>query len=219
MNTWVVIPGYNESRYLKRLLKKVSGVTTKIIFVDDGSSDNSAAIARQQVNHVLRHRVNLGKGAAMATGAAYAFQELNADAVVFMDADDQHDPKELTKFFYEFKRGEKLVLGARKMNPSMPLTKIMGNRLASFLLLVLFGSYVPDIPSGYRGFVKSLWPKLRWSSSGYEVEAEIAMNIAKHKLSFSVIPIEVIYHDHDKGMTTLDALHIALCLLKWRLGI
>jgi len=219
MNTWVIIPGYNESRYLKRLLKKVSDVTAKIIFVDDGSTDNSADIARQHVRHVLRHRVNLGKGAAMATGATYAFQELDADAVVFLDADDQHDPKELTQFFQAFKQGAQLVLGARNMSPSMPLTKIMGNRLASFLMLMLFGTYVPDIPSGYRGFAKSLWPKLRWNSSGYEVEAEIAMNIARHKLPFSVVPIEVIYHDHDKGMTTLDALHIALCLLKWRIGI
>ena len=219
MNIWVVIPGYNEAPYVQSVLKKALSVTQNIIFVDDGSKDDTYSKAKKCIHHVLRHEINLGKGSAMKTGATYAFEELNADAVVFMDADDQHDPKELPRFFQALSDKVPVVLGVRTLNHLMPLSKIAGNRLASFITLILFGAYIPDIPSGYKGIHKSVWKKVFWKSSGYEVEAELAMLVAKHRIQFRVVPIDVIYHDHEKGMTVLDALHIARCLLQWKIGI
>jgi glycosyltransferase involved in cell wall biosynthesis len=93
VSTWIIIPGYNEEKYLKKVFDKVRKHTANIIFVDDGSSDKTSAIAKKYTRHVLRHMTNLGKGAALKTGCEYAFKKIKADRVIFLDSDDQHDPK------------------------------------------------------------------------------------------------------------------------------
>lgn len=218
MNIYVVIPGFNEGKYLKKVLTGVGKFTKKIIFVDDGSKDNSVRVAQKFTPHVLTHVTNLGKGAALLTGCEYAFGKLKADAVVFMDSDDQHDASHLPEFFLGLKEYD-IVLGVRVMGANMPLTRFLGNKLVSVLLNLLFGGYIADIPSGYKGITKNAFEQVRWFSSGYEVETEIAVKMAKAKIPHKEIEIKSIYHDTDKGMTLLDGLHIAMSLVQWRLGI
>lgn len=219
MNIFVVIPGYNEEKYLGNVLKKVSKATKNIVYIDDGSRDSSAKIARKYTTHVLVHPINLGKGSAMKTGCEYAFDKLDADAIVFLDSDDQHDASELPKFFHELEKNNPVVFGVRKFSGDMPLLRFLGNKMASVFVNILFGQYIPDIPSGYKGFRKEVYAKLNWFSRGYDVETEIAARVARHKIPFSVINIETIYHDTDKGMTLLDALRILTRLLEWRLQL
>ncbi len=218
MKTWIIIPGLNEAQYIGTVLAKVKKVHPNIIFVDDGSTDETATIAKKHTSHVLHHETNLGKGAALQTGCEYAFEVLGADAVIFMDADDQHDPKEIPHFIEELQSFD-IVFGVRRMSANMPLFRFLGNKAASVLLNLLYGGYVPDIPSGYKALTRRGFQKTRWKSTGYEVETEIAMRVVKEKLPYSVIEIDSIYHDTDKGMNALDALHICRCLLEWRLGL
>ncbi len=218
MKCAVVIPGFNEEHYLARVLKKVKKFSRLVVYVDDGSVDKSAYIASKFTSHVLTHEVNLGKGAAMKTGAEYAFSILKADAVIFMDADDQHDPREIPRFEERLAKVE-VVFGVRTMGPSVPMLRYMGNKLASVLLNNLFGAYIEDIPSGYKAFTKRAYKKIVWDSTGYEVETEIAVRVLKNKLKFASLGIEAIYHDTDKGMTLLDAMHISTCLMRWRFGL
>jgi len=216
-STWIVIPAYNEEKYIDCVLKKVAKFSKNIVVVDDGSADNTAVIAQKYCSHVLVHKVNLGKGAALKTGCEYAFQKLGAKAVILMDSDDQHDPAKLPEFFQHLKDGSRVVLGERAMNFQMPLIKIIGNRFSSILVLVLFGVYIPDIPSGYKAFTKKAYQKIKWHSSGYEAEVEIAARIAKNKLAFTTITIPTIYHDTDKGMTLLDTFEMIIKVISWRL--
>jgi glycosyltransferase involved in cell wall biosynthesis len=218
MKICVVIPGHNEEKYLNRVLKKVGKYSKNIIFIDDGSSDDSVKVAKKHTKHVLVHETNLGKGAALMTGCEYAFGRLKADAVVFMDADDQHDPSHLPDFF-SFLREYDIVLGVRVMGANMPLTRYLGNKLVSVLLNLLFGGYIADIPSGYKGLTRKAFEKVKWVSSGYEVETEIAVRMAQNKLKRKELEISAIYHDTDKGMTLLDGIHIATSLIQWRLGL
>jgi len=213
---WIIIPAYNEEKYIGRVLKKVAEFSKNIVVVDDGSTDATVAIARKHCAHVLVHKVNLGKGAALKTGCEYVFKKLKAQAVVLMDSDDQHDPSKLPEFFKHLKSGSQVVFGERAMNFQMPLVRIMGNRLASFLILILFDAYIPDIPSGYKAFTKSAYQKIKWHASGYEVEMEIATGVAKNKLDYSIVTIPTIYHDTDKGMTLLDTFEMILKVISWR---
>lgn len=219
-NIWIVIPGYNEEKYIERVLKKVHQITPRVVFVDDGSTDKTVEIAKKHCKYVIAHSINLGKGAAMKTGCEYVFSHLDGEAVVFMDSDDQHDPNELTHFFTELKNGNHIVFGVRKFSTaSMPLTRFLGNKIASAGVTVLFGSYIPDIPSGYKALTKKAYRRIRWNSTGYEVEMEIAVRTAKENIPFSVIEIETIYHDTDKGMTVLDGFLVLKHLLQWRIGL
>ncbi len=218
MKIFVVIPGYNEQLYLERFLLKVDEFSKNVIFVDDGSSDKSAQIAAKFTSHVLVHEVNLGKGAAMLTGCLYAFRKLDADAVIFMDADDQHDPVHLPEFAKKLTKDD-VVFGVRNMGVNMPLTRFLGNKMASVILNLLFGAYIPDIPSGYKAISRKVFNQLEWKSNGYEVETEIAMKVAKQHIPFGTVEIRSIYHDRDKGLTLIDALHITASIIQWRLGL
>jgi glycosyltransferase involved in cell wall biosynthesis len=217
--TWVVMPGYNEAKYLARALKKTLKYTKNIIYVDDGSQDESPEIAKKHLQHVLIHEVNLGKGAALKTGCDYAFENLGAKAVVLMDADDQHNPAELKDFQEWLDNGSKMVLGARSLFSSMPLIRKLGNAFVSGIVLVLFWRYIPDILSGYKAFTRETYEKIRWQSTDYSVELEIASKIAKQRLDFSLVSIKTIYHDMDRGMSVIDVAKVFIKIIGLRLGL
>lgn len=212
---WVVIPAFNESKYLSKVLKKLKKHWTDVIVVDDGSKDATTSIAYQYTPHVLTHRINLGKGAAMKTGCEYAFNQMDALGVIFFDGDDQHDAKvipKMAKLLAKFP----VVLGVRAFNNQMPFVRILFNRLSSVIVLLFFGKYIPDIPSGFKAIRKDVYKKVMWNSSDYLVEMEIAARVAQHSIPFAQVAIPTIYHDLDRGMTVLDILHMSGSIISWR---
>ncbi|HCR81187.1 MAG: hypothetical protein UY13_C0002G0298 [Candidatus Pacebacteria bacterium GW2011_GWB1_47_8] len=217
--TWIVIPGFNEAKYLATVLKKTLKQTPRIIYVDDGSHDHSAQIAQKYLEHVIIHEVNLGKGAALKTGCDYAFNFLKAQAVILMDADDQHNPAEIPLFVQQLRKGSQVVLGARSLFSKMPLVRKIGNAFTSAVMLILFWRYIPDILSGYKAFTRRAYRKLYWEATDYSVELEIAAKIAMNRLQFSLVSIKTIYHDLDRGMSIIDAIKVALKIVSLRLGL
>jgi glycosyltransferase involved in cell wall biosynthesis len=215
---WVVIPAYNESKYIEKVLSRVLAVTSRVVVVDDGSTDKTALLAAKHIPHVLQHSLNLGKGAALKTGCEYVFQQLGGGGVIFFDGDDQHDPELLMTFAQELTHSQ-AVLGVRSFDTQMPLIRIIMNRVASVLTLILFGKYVPDIPCGYKAITKQTYSKIQWESNDYAVEMEIAARLSYYKIAFAVVSIPTIYHDLDRGMTILDTLTIIPRMLRWRLFI
>jgi glycosyltransferase involved in cell wall biosynthesis len=218
-NIWVVVPAYNEEKYVKRVIRKVLKHTSNVIVVDDGSLDNTTAESQSIAPYTLTHRVNLGKGAALKTGCDFAFNTLKAEAIVIMDADDQHDPAELPLFIAELKKGESVVFGTRRVDKEMPWLRSLSNKMASILVKLFFGAYIPDIPSGYKAFTRQAYKQLRWSAVDYAVELELAARTARFRLPFSTVCIKTIYHDMNKGMTMLDVLSMTHQLLNWKLTL
>lgn len=219
MNIYVIIPGFNEEKYLKNVLLGGLKITKNIVYVDDGSTDKSVSIAKKYLQHVLVHDINLGKGAALKTGCDYAFKILGAEAAVLMDSDGQHNPLDLERFFEKLKKGVSVVFGVREFSPTMPLMRLLGNKSASILFNLLFHKYIPDIPSGFKALTKKAYKKVEWKSPGYEVETEIAACVAKKNIPFEILEIETIYHDVNKGMSILDALNIMKFLIQFKLGL
>jgi glycosyltransferase involved in cell wall biosynthesis len=218
MITYALVPAHNEATYLPKVLKKLQKITENIIIIDDGSNDQTSQVAKRFTSHVLMHETNLGKGAALKTGCEYAFYKLKAHAVIFLDADDQHDPKEIPLFIKALKEKD-VIFGVRSMGVNMPLLRYLWNKMISVMVNILFGMYIPDIPSGYKAMTKKGYKQVNWNSRGYEVEAEIAVHAALHSVRFGTVPIETIYHDEDKGMTFLDGLRIAFSLVRWRFNL
>jgi glycosyltransferase involved in cell wall biosynthesis len=157
----------------------------------------------------------------MKTGAEYAFQNLAADVVIFMDGDDQHDPLDLPKFFTYFKQTyhKNLVFGVRSTDKKMPWSRAFGNRFASWLVKILFGRYISDIPSGFKAMTRDCYQKLAWQSSDYGVELEIACKTAKYRLAFAELPITTIYHDLNRGMNILDSIKMIYKIILWRVNL
>lgn len=217
LNYWIVIPSYNEEAYLERVLKKINRFSRQIIVVDDGSTDATARIAQQHTHHVLHHAINLGKGAALKTGCDYAFMQLRAEAVIMLDGDDQHDPAEITAFIQALETTD-IVHGVRNLS-HMPFVRRLGNYFISFIIYLLFGTWIPDVLSGYKALRKNIYNQLRWDSSGYQVELELAARLAHKKIKIATIPIKTIYHDFDRGMTFLDGVFFIGHLINWRITL
>ena len=228
MKIFVVIPLFNEEKHVVQVLIDVLKYKLTVIVVDDGSTDKSKFKVKTSLDGqglkfknviFLDHNVNLGKGAAMKTGADYAFEH-GASAVIFLDSDGQHNSDDLPKFVDALESGKyDVVLGSRNFNYGVPLIRFLGNKFASVIMAFLFRTYVSDVICGFRAVTKIGYSKIRWDSNGYGVETEMIARIGKNKLRFCEIPVETIYHDNVKGVTILDAFEVLGNVIKWKLTL
>lgn len=222
MKIFLIIPAFNEEDRLYSTYSKIKKkVISSIVVVDDGSTKKVES-RKLKGAIVLRHDINLGKAAAMKTGAEYAFAN-KANAVVFIDSDGQHNPDEIIKFISYLKKGYEIVLGSRQMPIDAPLIRILGSKFASVYINIVFGVYISDIPSGFRGMTKKAYNVLRWDDCpppGYNVETEMVARIGKFGKHLKRIefPIETVYVDKYKGMTIMDAVNILFKTIWWKLS-
>ncbi|PIN81806.1 hypothetical protein COV13_00240 [Candidatus Woesearchaeota archaeon CG10_big_fil_rev_8_21_14_0_10_32_9] len=216
MKTHIIIPGLNEEKHISSVIAKVKKEGFEnIIFVDDGSTDKSSLLAEKAGATVLKHVVNLGKGAAVKTGCDYCC-ELGADVLVLLDADGQHKPEEIKKLISKLK-GKDIVFGYRPLNKNMPPIMRFGNWYINTASSLINGINLRDTQSGFRCFTASAYKKIRWTSNDYSMESEMISNVAKHKLKYAEVPITTIYNDNFKGTTVMDGVKIFLNIIKFKM--
>lgn len=208
MSDYVVIPAYNEHDQINEVITKVQAQCDRIIVVDDGSTDQTSSIAKSSGVTVLKHAVNLGKGAALVTGCNYAFMH-GADRVVVLDSDGQHDPQEIPVFLKALDNND-IVFGYRKKSTAMPLVLKFGNWFINKNIKILFGININDTQCGYRAFTADAYRKICWNSTDYFMETEMIIKVSKSNLKYQSIPIETIYSDNYKGTTIVDGFKIVL---------
>lgn len=213
-NVLIVIPAYNEEERIEKVIRKAKKFFHPVLVIDDGSNDKTSKAAKKAGATVFRHKINLGKGAAMKTGVEAAFS-LGAEAVILMDADGQHDPKHIPEFLEKLNQGFDIVFGSRNLSFGVPLMRYLGNKFGSVLINLIFGIYRSDILCGFMAFTKKAYEKIKWDSPRYGVETEIVARTGKNKLKYSEIPVETIYLDKYKGVTILDAIGILFNIPRW----
>lgn len=222
MKITVVVPAHNEEKRVGKVLNSLRKKGIDVVCVDDGSTDNTweVLVKCQKLNvkcYILRHEINLGKGAAMKTGAEYAFKN-GADAVIFMDSDGQHDIKDLDLFIEKLNSKKyDVIFGTRRLEKGAPLVRSVGNKIGIVIIKLLFGIHISDLLCGFRAMTKKAFKKIDWESSGYGVETEMVAKIARYNLSYCQITVSTIYYDTVKGVTLLDAFGIFLSVIRWRL--
>lgn len=217
---YVVIPAYNEEKRLPGLIPRIKKFLSlsRVIVVDDGSKNEVSKFLPKKVI-VARHRVNLGKGMAMKTGCELAIK-LGAKRIVLMDADGQHNPKEIPKFVKELDKGSKVVFGIRERVSEMPKWRIAGNWFLSRLIKYLFGLNLRDVWCGFRAFESNIYPKITWKSTDYSADVEMAVNVGKAGLKHTELVIGTIYLDKlsTTGTTINDGVKLLLDLFYWRIN-
>lgn len=221
----IVVPVHNEGLFIEGFLKELFNENKSlqsirnIIFVDDGSSDNTAAIIKNYRNRKIRlisYTRNHGKGYAMRIGLKKA-KKTGADAVIFMDGDRQHHPKHLSKFI-KYIQQFKIVLGYRKLTKEAPYFRKLGNKVAKFLFRIFFNIKRHDILCGFMAIRKDAYDDIVWESDDYGVEIEISAIIAKKRIPFKEILIDTLYLDIKKGVTLTKAFFISLKIPYWYLS-
>ena len=214
-NAWAVIPAYNEENSIGKIVRKTRSYLDNIIVVDDGSKDNTKESAEKEGAVVLRHMINLGKGAALKTGCDFAVKK-GAEFIVALDADAQHNPQDIPRFMEKLEKFD-VVFSYRKASRKMPLILRFGNWFISSVVTLLYGVHLSDTQSGYRAFSREAYKKIRWNAADYSMESEMISRAGKQKLKYVQIPIETIYSDKYKGTTVIDGVKIVLNMLWWKL--
>ena len=151
MKRCVIIPAYNEEQTLPLVIRDVRGYCPDIIVVDDGSTDFTGAVARDEGAMVIPHGQNKGYAEALRTGYRYALEQ-NYDGIVQIDADGQHDPGHIPELF---RRGQSwdVVIGSRflgRQKYESPLSKAVGVRIFRHIIQRETGLNITDPTSGYR---------------------------------------------------------------------
>ncbi len=185
----IIVPAYNEERKIEATLKRIKAVpiAKEIIVVDDGSKDRTAAKAKRYAR-VVRHKVNLGKGAAMRTGARIA----KGGILVFIDA-SQFEPREITKLLDKMKTARAdMVVGIRNFD-IIPWHRRVTNNLTKLAILVGTGKYISDALSGFRVIKKGAFLALQTKEERYCIESEINFRAFGAKLKVVEVPVTVTY--------------------------
>lgn len=216
-NFVVIIPAFNEGKYIGKVVDLVRKYASNIIVVDDGSTDDTNDRLKNKKIYLVRHVINLGKGDALRTGVEYA-KRLGFEKVIFMDSDGQHDAKLIGEFIAKLKCCD-VVFGTRNLSLKKGGLRFIGNKINSTLISILFNTKFPDPLCGFRAFNLHVYPSLLWESSGYGVETEMVIRVIRNKISYDTVSVPLIYLDKYKGVSILEGYKVFIDMLKWRLLI
>jgi glycosyltransferase involved in cell wall biosynthesis len=211
----VVVPAFNEALLIQRTLAAVPPFVDHIIVVDDGSDDDTHAIARAHGDPrviIERHGDNRGVGAAIVTGYTCAFA-VGADIATVMAGDAQMDPRDLGALLTPLLRDEAdYVKGDRLSHPSawtaMPLTRWIGNHALSLLTRWVTGLSVRDSQCGYTALSRagmarlsqvSLWPR-------YGYPNDLLGHLAEQGARVRDVVVRPVYADERSGIGLRHAL-------------
>lgn len=200
-SVWIVVPAYHEASVITSVIEEIRRAGYRhIIVVDDGSADQTYAVAQSCGVIALRHRLNRGKGAATKTGVEAA-KLLGAEIIVTMDGDGQHNPEDITRLIAPLReKNADVVLGTRLKHPKgMPWYKIIHNWIGNAIVWYLYGLWVSDSQSGFRAYSRYAAERIDTKTDRYEYDSEVIREIRKHKLKYREIPIEVRYTEYSKG--------------------
>jgi len=144
----IILPARNEAVGLSSLLPALLNVfpSAEIIVVNDGSTDETADVARQQGAKVLTHPYSLGNGAAVKSGARHA----TGSVLVFMDADGQHAVDDVSKLLMKLDEGYDMAVGAREWDTQASRGRAIANRIYNRLASYMTGRRIEDLTSGFR---------------------------------------------------------------------
>lgn len=218
---WVVVPAYNEGSVIGPTMRDLLQSFASVVVVDDCSSDQTGAAALDAGTHVVRHPINLGQGAALATGITYALRA-GATAIVTFDADGQHSATEARAMVGLLQQsGLDVVLGSRFLGQTHGMSSA---RRALLKLAVLFtrlttGLRLTDAHNGLRVLSRRAAEVIHIRQNRMAHASETLEQIASKRLSFVEAPCTITYTEYSmsKGQRWVGAFAIVSDLLTRRL--
>lgn len=218
----VVLPVYNEGPVIRQVITSLLKIVTTIVVVDDGSAVPVIEQLRDLPLVLLQHRVNLGQGAALQTGLAYA-RKLNADIVITFDADGQHNEEDIKSLIAPIIINEAdVVLGSRFLPDSVsrvPFTKRFILQFARIINFLFSGVLLTDAHNGLRALNNVALAKITLTENRMAHASEFLFEIKKHKLRYKEIPVHIRYTDYSiqKGQKARDSIKVLFDLLLHKL--
>ncbi len=224
----LLIPAYNEEKHIEGVIESSSKYGIDIIIIDDGSSDRTASVVKSLIPvyrpllKLISHPQNLGKGQALITGFDY-IKENDYTGVITLDADGQHDTREIMDFLDVVRRVDPdLVIGNRLGDTAgMPFIRLATNVFTSWIISKIAGKKISDVQSGYRYLKVDALRKIKLKTRNFDTEPEIILRAGWLDMNILNVPIKTIYHDDfvsyvNPVTDTIKFFKLVLNSLKWR---
>ena len=196
VRTLVAMPAYNEEAYIAKTVLGARRHADAVLVVDDGSKDETAAIAEALGAIVVRHDVNRGYGGALQTIFSTA-RRMGVEELVVIDSDGQHDPAEIPKLLDSLRRGSDVVIGSRFAGGSardIPIYRKVGMKILD-VATTFAGTnlVVTDSQSGFRAYGWRAIDAIRFNGDGMSAGSEILIQASDHGLQVAEVPVRVRY--------------------------
>ena len=220
----VIIPAYNESETIRRVVDSVLGldISKQIIVVDDGSTDGTQetirALQGRKGIEVVFHSRNQGKGAAIQTGIRLAL----GDIVIVQDADLEYDPQDILRVIQPILDGETdVVFGSRYLSNShqdQSAVHRFGNACLTGLSNWMTNQRLTDMETCYKAFRRGLIQSIPIEQKRFGFEPEITAKIARKKLQIREVPISYKSRSWHEGkkIGIRDLISTLWCILRYR---
>jgi glycosyltransferase involved in cell wall biosynthesis len=222
MNVIAVIPCLNEEKFIANIVKRALKYVDKVVVIDDGSADNTSEMARNAGAHVIRHQKSSGAGAATRSGIKWAIKQ-NADIIITLDGDDQHDPDEIPRLLSAaVLENTGIVIGSRFINPAVNIKLHRRLGISTITFLYNFGArnHSSDSQSGFRAYTRKFLDLVNIEENNYGFSVETLIKARKEKLGILEVPVSCIYHGESHTINPL--MHgVSVCwnVVKWRFMI
>ncbi len=224
----ILIPVFNEIRFLSALLEKVNavdfcGLQKQIILVDDGSTDGTRDLLKRYEGQppytVLYHAHNQGKGAALRT----AIQHASGEIIVIQDADLEYDPKDYPELIQLILDGKADVAYGSRLTAGKPVRAFnvlhyFGNKFLTFMTNILYNTTLTDMETCYKAFKAEFLKDVIIRSNRFDFEPEITAKVLKRGARLYEAPISYSGRNFDEGkkITWRDGISALWTLVKYR---
>jgi glycosyltransferase involved in cell wall biosynthesis len=212
-DVWLVIPAYNEGTVIAEVIEGARKVFPNIVVVDDGSTDNSAEHIMTTGAHLVQHPVNLGQGAALQTGLAYALKQPGAQYFATFDADGQHQTPDVEKMVALLRAdAADVVLGSRfiEQTGEVPWIKRVVLRTAATVSPTARKLNLTDSHNGLRVLNRHAAAKVRITMNGMAHASELVAFLAASGLRVMEVPVDILYTEYSrsKGQSLINGVNI-----------
>jgi glycosyltransferase involved in cell wall biosynthesis len=218
--TIAAIPCLNEESFIQDIVIRSKKYVDEVIVIDDGSTDNTSQAALEAGAQVIQHEVKQGAGAATRTGFLAA-QTGNADVLVTLDGDGQHNPDDIQSLITPvIDEDVDLVIGSRFIGAKSSIRRYRKFGIDVITWLCNVGSKVKitDSQCCFRAHSKRLLDKIDITENGFGFSIEVIIKARKMGLTIAEVPISCIYHSQGSSMNPIThGLGVALDVIKHRI--
>ena len=218
--TLVLIPAYNESLYIKKVIKGCKKFFENIIIIDDGSNDKTSEIVGDFDDiRIIKHCINCGQGTAISTGIQFFLNNTNLEYLITIDADSQHDPSDAFKMLeYALKNNCEVVIGSRFLvnkNSSIPIRRGFALKLAILFERLFYGFKLTDAHNGLRVLSREACKTLNYLyASGMAHATEIPSRLYKAGYYLNEFPCKINYTLDKESTSLISSLNIISDLIQ-----
>lgn len=226
MTLSIIIPVYNEIGTIKQILEKIkkaqlNNIQKEIIIIDDGSTDGTKEFLyglNDSTCHILYHKKNSGKGAAIKTG----LQNADGEYVIIQDADLEYDPNDYNVLLkYALTHNAPVVYGSRLLNKNNKRGAFMffcGGQFVTLITNILYNTKLTDEPTCYKLFKRELILNLVLTAQKFNFCAEVTAKIAKKGIKIPEVPINYYPRTVKEGkkISWKDGISTLYTLLKYK---